>query len=258
MQPNNQNPYYPPREPVSQPGSQPPAAVQPQPYPMASELPKHGRPWGWIITTVSLVLALIGVTVFGVWAFSGRQDYKNNADKKVAAAAEVAKKQQIDVDNKRFAEELKNPLKTYTGPDAYGSVSIQYPKTWSGYVTVSSSTSGALVDGVFHPDIIPGFTSSNGRPALALRLQIINQDYSSVINKYTSSVQRGVLTATPYALPKMPEQVGTKFTGQLAENLTGTEVVIPLRDKTLVLGTDTDQYLADFNTYILPNVTFVP
>jgi hypothetical protein len=257
MQPNNPNPYYPPREPIAPPVA---SVGNGQPAPTFSGLPKSGPAWGWIITTVLLVLLLLGALGFAFWAFGERQDYKNNSDKKAAAAVEVAKKQQIDVDNKRFAEELKNPLKTYVGPDSYGSVSVQYPKTWSGYVSTSSSTNGALIDGYFHPDIVPGLSSSGGGtgPAIALRIQVINQAYSQVVNKYSSAIKQGTLTATPYALPKMPEQIGTKFEGQLSSKLNGTEVVIPLRDKTLLIGTDTDQYLADFNTYILPNISFVP
>jgi len=258
MQPNNQNPYYPPRQPDT-PVVPPVSGSAP---PSFNSLPKSGdTPWGWIITTILLVILLVSSLAFAFWAFGERQDYKNHSDKKAALAAEVAKKQQTEVDNKRFAEELKNPLKTYVGPDSYGSVAVQYPKTWSGYVvTNSTSSSGALVDASFHPDLVPGTagSSSENRPALALRVQVVNSAYDTYVKKYESYIKQGALKAEPYALPKMPNQVGTKFTGKISNQLNGTEVVIPLRDKTLIIGTDTDQFLPDFNTYILPNLSFVP
>lgn len=258
MQPNNQNPYYPPRQPDA-PVVQPVGGSAP---PSFNNLPKsRGRPWGWIISTILLVVFLIGALVFAFWAFGERQDYKNRSDKKAAAAVEVAKKQQSEVDNKRFAEELKNPLKTYVGPDAYGRVAIEYPKTWSGYVVTNpTASSGALVDASFHPDVVPGTASnsSENRPALALHVRVVNDTYDTYVKKYDNYIKQGALKAEPYALPKMPNQVGTKFTGKISNQLNGTEVVIPLRDKTLIIGTDTDQFLPDFNTYILPNVSFVP
>src|SRR4051794_28439176 len=80
------------------------------------------------------LLLLVGVAVFGVWAFGSRQDYKDNVDAKIATAVASAKVDEDKVKDAQFAEESKNPLKTYTGPAAYGSVTINYPKTWSGYV----------------------------------------------------------------------------------------------------------------------------
>jgi hypothetical protein len=35
-------------------------------------------------------------------------------------------------------------------------------------------------------------------------------------------------------------------------------VILPLRDKTLEISTEAAQYQPDFNTYVLPNVTFNP
>lgn len=253
MQPNNQNPYYPPRQPV-QPPVNPGANT-----PAFSGLPKGGTPWGWIIAVILLSLMLIGATVFAFWAFGERQDYKNHSDKKAAAAVEIAKKEQSLADDRRFAEELKNPLKTYVGPESYGSVSIQYPKTWSAYISTASSGT-AVLDAYFNPDVVPNPTpsSAGSQPAIALRVQVVNQTYNQVVNSNNSYVISGKLTATPYALPKMPDQIGMKFTGALSEKLNGTQIVLPLRDKTLIISTDTDQFLADFNNYILPNLTFVP
>jgi hypothetical protein len=38
----------------------------------------------------------------------------------------------------------------------------------------------------------------------------------------------------------------------------GILVLLPMRDKTLKIWTESTAYFTDFNTYILPNLTFSP
>ena len=85
-----------------------------------------------LLPLILAVLVLFGAIGFGAWAFSSRQDYKNNVEAKIAAAVADAKVVEGKRKDAVFAEESKNPLKAYNGPSAYGSVTINYPKTWSG------------------------------------------------------------------------------------------------------------------------------
>src|SRR5688572_25211372 len=126
---------------------------------------------GLVISLITCVVVLIGVFVFAAWAFTERQDYKNNSDEKASAAAAVAKEQTQRDDAARFAEEAKNPLKTHVGPDAFGGVTIQYPKTWSAYIIESNGTSsGVPMNNYFHPDFIANIQNQDN--AYALRVQI--------------------------------------------------------------------------------------
>jgi flagellar basal body-associated protein FliL len=94
-----------------------------------------------LVPVITLALLFIAAGSFAAWAFSSRQDYKNNSDAKSAAAVAVNKSAVQAEDAKQFAEAAKNPLKPYVGPEAYGSVKVLYPKTWSAYVdTTDSST----------------------------------------------------------------------------------------------------------------------
>lgn len=268
MQPNNeQNPYYPPRD-QAQPMQ--PVSGQPQASHMMSSggvssggsyNHSSGPAWGWIAVTIVLSIVTIITFAFALWAYSGRQDFKNNVDQKVSVAVGDAKKQQVEEDNKRFAEELKNPLQTYTGPSDYGSVSVQYPKAWSAYLASNGLSSDAILDVYFHPEVIPPLSMQNGsRSAVALNVQVLNQSYSQAISglKTRAEQPQAQVVAEPYALPKMPSQAGILFRGQLTNDLNGLAIYVPLRDKTIKISTDTDQYLADFNNYILPNISFEP
>lgn len=223
-----------------------PAVVVPQ---------NHIPLWAWI--TLSLLgLLTIGGAVFGYWAFGERQTYKNDTDQIVAQEVDSAKALQLEQDNARFAEEAKKPLKPYTGPSAFGSVNLLYPKTWSGYIDIAPS-GGTEFSALFHPDTVPAQTGRSAA-AVALKVEVIATEYSSMMRQRETKVKSGELTATAYVFPKQPEQIGTRFVGKITSDLTGTEILVPLRDKTIVVTTQTEQFLKDFNENILPNFTFQP
>lgn len=179
-----------------------------------------------------------------------RMDYKNNVDQKIslantaAVAAEGARK------DKQFAEASKNPLKPFNGPEEFGSIKMLYPKTWSGYV---DATGGEGLDGYFNLDTVPSVSDENS--TFALRLQVVNESYSEVVSAYDD--QEGLII-TPYALPKLPKTIGVKLTGQIEEEKQGTMVIVPVRDKTIQIYTESKTFENDFNNIILPNFSFSP
>lgn len=211
-----------------------------------------------IANALLLPLILVGVLLlgsigFGYWAFSSRQDYKDHSDKKVAAAEAVVKDKTQKADAKQYAEEAKNPLKKYVGPSAYGNVTLKYPKTWSAYVVAGGS---APVNGYFQPDVVPDISADTS--VFALRLQILQQSYDVVVQQYSSQVQQKTATSTPYSLPKVPSVIGVKIDGALSPTQQGSMVILPLRNVTVAISTQSMQYLSDFNNIILPNATFTP
>ncbi len=205
-----------------------------------------------LLTIVLLVVGLIGAAGFAFWAFSERQDYKNNVDAKIAVAVKDNTKKVQAADAITYAEESKNPLKTYVGPEAFGTVNIVYPKTWSVYaVTGNSSTPVNLYA---HPDVVPSIDSDIS--SFALRVQVVEQKYSSVLQQYSSQQKQGKLAVKPYALPKVPGVNGVRLDGQLTQNEQGSMVILPIRDKTLKMWTESTTFVNDFNEKILPNASF--
>lgn len=204
-----------------------------------------------------IVLLFVGTLGFSIWAFMGRQDYKDNSDQKAAAAAQAATVATQTEDAAKFAEETKNPLKTFVGPSDFGSVTFQYPKTWSGYVIQETVAGGDLpLDGYFHPDVVPNVDLPTS--VFALRVSVVSEPYSEVLESFSSLVEDGKVTVSPYKLAKVDGVVGSRIEGELAQNKRGSMVIFPLRNVTLKVWTETDQYLGDFNTYVLPNLSFSP
>jgi hypothetical protein len=209
----------------------------------------------------SLLMALIGTVLlfllaagFGAWAFGSRQDYKLNSDKKVADAVKAAKTATQQEDATIYAEQAKSPLKTHVGPDAFGSVAVQYPKTWSAYVIENGNA--VPMNDYFHPDVVP----DTGKPtnAYALRVQIVQSTYSTVMTQYSSLAVAKKVTVTPYKLPKVPSVVGSRVDGQITPQKQGSMIVLPLRNVTLQISTESTDFENDFNNIILPNLTFSP
>jgi hypothetical protein len=221
---------------------------------MSYRLNQRGAIGGMLIGLICVSLLAIATLSFAIWAFGQRQDYKNNSDQKVAAAVNKAVQDTKLSDAKTYQEEAQSPYVTYQGPDAYGSVRLTYPKTWSGYVDTTNG--GVPVNGYFQAGVVPGI---NDRSAIfALRLQVVQKSYSNVLQQYVSLAKQGTVSVKPYKLPKVPSQVGSRIDGQLSKNVRGSLVVIPLRDKTLEVWTESTAGLKNFNGIILPNLTFAP
>lgn len=231
-----------------------------------SHMIKHnqqGAVSGAAVSLVFTTLLLIAAIVFGVWAFSSRQDYKNNTDVKINTAVTAAKQNEDKIKDAAFAQEEKNPLKTWNGPEAYGSLVMAYPKTWSGYVAVASDSNGGgnPVDGYFYPGVVPSVSDQNS--SFAVRVQVNSQSYASVVQGLSQTNSQNPRTVTPYALPKLPKVVGVKVTGSLpissgSGQKTGVMVILPLRSQTVEVWTEGNQFTNDFNNIILPNFSFSP
>lgn len=208
-----------------------------------------------LIPLILLILLFLGAAYFGYWAFMQRQDYKNNSDKKVAVAVSDAKKAEDIVKDQAFAEAEKNPLTNYEGPSDFGSVHVSYPKTWSVYI---NSPSTQPLDAYFNPQSVPPANDQNS--VFALRIKVLQQSYSSVITTMNSYVTSKQITLTPFSFPKVPGVVGVRADGNIepGKKNVGSMIIVPLRDKTLEVYTESQPEVDDFNTIILQNFTFIP
>ena len=160
------------------------------------------------ITLVLLGVLLVAALGFGIWAFAGRQDYKNKADAKIATAVTAAQKAEDAKQLANYNQELKKPYKTFTGSSTFGSISFNYPLTYSAYVDTSSDSHP--IEGYFYPGVVPGINSTT---AFALRVELVGTAYSQVVDQFSSNIQQGSLTAAAYIPLKMKDvknvQAGT-------------------------------------------------
>jgi hypothetical protein len=244
-----------PQSPYPQQGVPPYGGQLPYPGQPGQAASQQKKRFNWlIIPVVVLFLLSCGLGAFGMWAYSERQDYKNNSDQKVAAAIEVNKKEVETAKEKEFAEREKRPFKGYKGPATYGSLEITYPKTWAALID-ENGKAGGLIGGYFHPDYVPGLSSGT---AFALRIEVLQQTYSNVLSSYDSAAKKGTVQVQPFTLAKVPSVLGSRINGEVLDGYSGSAVVLPLRDKTIRVSTMSQSFMNDFNNIILPNMAFVP
>ena len=224
------------------------------PGPVHQAASQRKRPLGLLFALVFSVLLLVAALGFGVWAYGERQDYKQNSDKKAAAAVTIAVQQEGTRKDNEFLEKEKNPLKTYNGSSAYGSLSISYPKTWSAYV-IETDKGGEPINGYFHPNFVPGTQSQT---AYALRVQVSGQSYEQEMKQFESKVKAGKVSVTPFVAKNVPTVTGARVDGEINTGQKNSMILLPIRDKTIKISTESQQFLGDFNDIILANLKFVP
>jgi hypothetical protein len=214
---------------------------------------EHGHINGLLIPLILVTIFLVAAGSFGIWAYMGRQDYKDNVDQKIKAAVVVAEAQKATQKDNEFAEKEKQPLRTYSGPAAFASLVLQYPKTWSAYVG-EKANSATPVDAYFHPGFVPMPDGNN--TSYALRVQVLDANYADTLKTFEGNIKAGKLRATPYVPAKNPAVTGTRLDGEISSGKQGAVVIVPVRDKTLKIWTESNDFVPDFNNNILPNYSF--
>jgi hypothetical protein len=202
-----------------------------------------------------LVLFFFGAVGFGVWAYGQRSHYKDHSDQEVATAVQKATADQKTADAATYAEQAKKPYDTYIGPAAFGNITVNYPKTWSAY-TIENERGGNPISAYFQPGTVPSVIDEDN--AFALRVELVQTPYDTVLGQFKALLTANKVTVAPYTLPKVPSIVGSRIEGQITPTKQGTMVVLPLRNLTLKIWTESNDFKGDLDTHILPNLTFVP
>ena len=207
----------------------------------------------WFILFIIMAVLFLGVTGFAVWAFMERNQYKFDTDTIVEEEVTAAVQLNTEQLEAEFLEREKRPFDSYTSPSITGSVRIEYPKTWSAFIDESSS-GNTLVEGYFHPSFVPN-PSDN---MIALSLEIVNTDYDRALRTYESRARRGDVSIEPIDAENVPGVVGTRVNGEIERGVQGSVAVFQIRDKTLILTTQSTEFMDDFDNIILANLNFVP
>ncbi len=205
-----------------------------------------------LIPLVLVSVVLLASVVFGGWAFMSRQDYKDNVDQKIADAIVVAEENLTIEKDAEFAESYKLPNTTYRGPAAFGTLTIAYPKTWSNYV--DEKTSGTVVDGFMQPNYVSSNTKDTN---YALRYQVVERGYDQEVKSYEAKVKQGKVKTSAYRLPQLESVLGLRVEGEIDNTKQGVVIVLPLRDKTVKIWTEGNEFRNDFEA-IIKQFTFIP
>ena len=198
---------------------------------------------GFLLSTILVGIAAVGFAALSVWLYVNYSDQKNNVDSKVGVAVADAQHKQAADDEAKFLERDKQPLRQFSGPDDYGRLSFNYPKTWSVYIA-HDITQGGTYQAYLNPATVPAVSD---KQQFALRVTIEQRDYNQVISSYQDREKSGKLT--PSAVSSNGKD-GTRLDGQFTTDIRGSAVFYKIRDKTVTIRTDADTFKPDFEALI--------
>ena len=198
----------------------------------------------WMIMAIGAFVLFLIAGGFAIWSFMEYSQTKNGVDARVQVETAKAKAEQAEIDQKKFSEEAKNPRIEFVGPSEYGRVSFMYPKTWSVYIDKDGSDRGDYA-AYLHPAIVPPAGSKASR--FAMRLEVLNKDFDTVLNTYQSKIKKGELTSSSKEFNGI---TATRIDGLFEKDLRGSVVLMKVRDKTVRFSTDADTFKPDFQAIL--------
>jgi hypothetical protein len=202
-----------------------------------------------LVETLILVgVCLIAATaiVFAVVFFMQYNELKTNYESEKSLAITDAVKVQQDKDEAAYEERAKLPYYSFTGPSDYGSISFEYPKTWSVYVDKDGTNNSDYV-AYFQPKQVDPVSGKSSR--YALRFQILNRQITTVQSSYEAKIKNGKLTSRAFSSDDNALS-GTWYEGEIADGIRGIVILLKVNDKTLVVQTDAEAYRSDFETLV--------
>ncbi len=201
---------------------------------------------------MALVIALLAIlaVVFAVLFIMKLIENQNlTADQdRVDAAIAIAVAENTEKLNAEFEIARKDPYREFLGPEDYGSLSFKYPQTWSVYIAKDASKGGDF-EAYMNPVEVeaPSNTTIN-----ALRVAIRDTAIDSVIQTYESYVKSGKMA---FSTRQVGGVTANFYVGELpAGKMRGAICIFKVRDKTVILQTDAEVFLEEFNR-LLDTVT---
>jgi hypothetical protein len=196
---------------------------------------------GLIKTILLIFVSLIAATfvVLFIVMYVNWNEAKTDVDGKVKlAVAEAENTLQTKLESE-FAEREKYPYYTFAGPTDFGSLTFEYPKTWSTYIPDDASQAKD-----FHAYLNPGqvYVVSD-KTVMALRVSIVNKLTDNVKRDYIRDVERGKMTVSSTIVNGVNVDV---YTGELKSKYQGIVCIFKIRDKTAIIQTDAMIFKDDF------------
>ena len=197
-----------------------------------------------LVTAAFMTITTLALGGTSIYFISEYNQAKTTVDQQKAEAAATARDEQKQADEADFVQRQKEPYRSYSAPLVFGALTIAYPRNWNLYAE-ERAEAGQQLNLFWNPDLVQSEDTYDG--TYSLRTLLERTVYTAAIAKRQSAVEKGELTAEPITVSGIN---GTRYRGRVAENHTGILVILPIRDKTLSLWTESTDYANDFNTII--------
>lgn len=205
-----------------------------------------------LISTLLLGLSTVIFGILAIVSFANNQQAQNTVNQAKSQSYKLGQEAQKKTDNKEFALANQLPYREYKAPDLYGNFVIKFPKNWNAYV-VEDQSSDTQVNLLLHPAAVK-LDKSLKVNSYAFRALLINRPQAEIYqSQFQTAVKSGKLAQKSTTVSNIGATwIDGKFDGQH----NGIIVLVPVRDKTLELITDSHEYISEF-TQILAQSTIV-
>lgn len=200
---------------------------------------------GIVMIVVIVVTSLIGMTFIGlfIWKNLQYEEISVDVNAKVEKAVAIAKDEVTTKMEDEFLVREKYPYRTFSGPADYGQLTFEYPKTWSVYVAADALNGGDYF-AYFNPIEVNPVSENTIN---ALRLIIRDKDIESVVAEYKKAMDKKDSNLTMESVT-FSGITANRYTGTIpGTDLSGYIVIFKIRDKTVIMQTDTVVFEEDFN-----------
>lgn len=203
-------------------------------------------------TIVIIAVSLIAATfiVLFVWMYLQWNEAQTAVNSKIDEAVAIAVDENTTKLENDFADREKQPYKTFGGPTDYGSLSFEYPKTWSVYEAADASAGGNF-EAYLNPDKV---SPIDDKTIFSLRVKIVADPIEEISENYQDGVEDGELTPSTQPIGKDGD-IATVYTGQITDEFQGKIAIFKIRDKTVILQTDAMIFEGEFN-HVLETVRY--
>lgn len=210
-----------------------------------------------LVKTIAIIaLSLLSLTFIGlfIWMYVQYDTARTDVDGQISDAVVKAVGDNTMKLENDFAERQKYPFSTFAGPVDYGSLTFEYPKTWSVYVPMNAVNGGDF-EAYFNPVQVDAVNSEN---IDSLRLAIKNAGFDEVVAEYQDTLEGEApeMRLETVTIGKENNINANRYTGKIpGTEFNGIVVIFKIRDKTVILQTDSVLFEADFNT-LLTSIRF--
>lgn len=218
-----------------------------QPTPGNFQLPQEKKPHTTLVIGLLSGLAVILLALL-IWVFTLYTEQKNNVDQIAQERINAALEEQQAQLQAEFKQQTEAKVTRYQGPEVVGQPSFEYPKAWSLYVDQDPG-GDALFSVAAHPEEVNTSTQQ-----FALRFRAIDASYDAVLARYDGAISEGTVRSKPI---KSNGVTGVRLTGEVYQDRNGSMVIFGVRDKTIMLWTESSDYTNVFNRAV-ESLTFQP
>lgn len=205
------------------------------------------------IAIIALSLALVTFIGLFAWVMSEYNSLNSDVQGKISVAVAKAKDETAAQKEAIFLEREKNPLRTFVGPDDYGQLTFQYPKTWSVYIADSAANGGDF-HAYFNPVQVEAVSNDTVN---ALRVSIVNKLFDVVAAEYQKAMEKKDSNLTMESVT-VNGFSANRYTGTIPNtDLSGYIIIFKIRDKTAIVQTDSVLFADDYNK-LIETITFSP